>query len=81
MTPQVVVSLATAVLSLVVSIVTALLAQRMKQASDMRVEELKHQLSAARSEQDARQDYEYEARKRVYEQFGPLQFQMVELCE
>jgi hypothetical protein len=60
-TPEVVVSLVTAVLSLVVSIGTVLLAQRAKQASDVRMEELRSQLAAAKSEQDARRDYEYEA--------------------
>jgi hypothetical protein len=33
------------------------------------------------AEDKARRDYEYEARRRLYSEFEPLQFRMVELCE
>jgi hypothetical protein len=43
------------------------------------------QLNAAlgkqKSEEDARRDYEYEARKRLYQECEPLMFQLVELSE
>ena len=45
------------------------------------LEALKAQLAEQKSEKDARRDYEYEARKRLYQQYEPLLFQLVELAE
>jgi len=38
-------------------------------------------LGKRKSEEDARRDYDYEARKRLYQECEPLIFQFVELCE
>jgi hypothetical protein len=45
------------------------------------IEELKHGLESQRSKEDARMDYEYEARKRLYQEYEPLIFQLQELSE
>lgn len=45
------------------------------------IEELRHKLGREKAERDARRDYEYEARKRLYEQCGPILFQLVEHSE
>lgn len=45
------------------------------------VELYKHALEGQSAEQDARRDYEYEARKRLYQDIEPLLFQLVEFSE
>jgi len=45
------------------------------------LESMRSQLAEERAERDARRDYEYEARKRLYEEYEPLLFQLVELSE
>jgi hypothetical protein len=37
--------------------------------------------STKKAEQDARRDYQYDARKRLYQEYEPLIFQLHELCE
>jgi hypothetical protein len=46
-----------------------------------KMEELKHGLESQRSKENARMDYEYEARKRLYQEYEPLTFQLQELGE
>lgn len=43
-----------------------------------RLEILKHNLAKEKSEKDARIDYEYEAKKRLYKEYEPLFFQFTE---
>jgi hypothetical protein len=45
------------------------------------LEELKYVLANEKSEKDARRDYEYEARKRLYQEIEPLLFQLLELSD
>jgi cbb3-type cytochrome oxidase subunit 3 len=45
------------------------------------IEELKHGLESQRSKEHARMDYEYDARKRLYQEYEPLIFQLQELGE
>lgn len=45
------------------------------------LESLKADLAEKQAEKNARRDYEYEARKRLYQQYEPLLFQLVELSE
>ena len=45
------------------------------------LEVLKKQLESQKSEQDARRNYEYEAKKHLYEVCEPLLFQIVELSD
>lgn len=46
-----------------------------------RIEELKSQLDERRSAASARRDYEYEARKRLYDEVEPVRFQVYEALE
>jgi hypothetical protein len=54
---------------------------RLKGEYDSSLARLNADLSDLTAERDARRDYEYEARKRLYEQYEPLLFQLVELSE
>lgn len=45
------------------------------------LERIKAELGTASAEKNARRDYEYEAKKKLYEQYEPLLFQLVEQCE
>ncbi|NWJ40024.1 MAG: hypothetical protein HXX12_03510 [Geothrix sp.] len=71
-------SLIAAGASLLVSVVSAVLAARHKRETDRELETLKDRLQSAAKERDARRDYEYEARKRIYEECEPLLFQATE---
>jgi hypothetical protein len=42
---------------------------------------LSYFFSTKKAEQDARRDYQYDARKRLYQEYEPLIFQLHELCE
>ena len=70
------IALITGVGSLLVAVTSQVLARR----ANTNLELLKSQLEEQGKERDARRDYEYEARKRLYEQCEPLLFQMVELA-
>jgi hypothetical protein len=58
------------------SLATAILAQVSSRRTSARVAKLEEE----RAERDARRDYEYEARKRLYEECEPLLFQALELA-
>src|SRR5258708_15823326 len=45
------------------------------------LEKLRRRFDEEDAERDAKRDYEYDARKRLYEQCGPILFQLVEHCE
>jgi hypothetical protein len=45
------------------------------------LEELKDQLATKKSKEDARRDYKYEAITRLYREFQPALFQLVELSD
>lgn len=45
------------------------------------LEKIKAELATAGAEKNARRDYEYEAKKRLYEQYEPLLFQLIEQSE
>lgn len=53
----------------------------LKSAHDRELERLKSQLGELSAERNARRDYEYEARKKLYEVYEPLLFQLVEQSE
>jgi hypothetical protein len=71
----------TAAASLLLSILTAILAYVTRTRSDRRLAVLNDQLANMRATRDAQLDYEYEARKRLYTEFQPLLFLLVESCE
>ena len=77
MSAQIWAALIAAVASLIVAIVTAFKTYRAQQA----LARLDSQLQEQRAERDARRDYEYEAKKRLYTQCEPIIFQAMELAE
>ena len=54
---------------------------KLKAKSDEAIAQLQHDLGDMSAERNARRDYKYEARKRLYEQYEPLLFQLVEFSE
>src|SRR5512133_394354 len=84
MDPKIIAAIVTAVASLLVAIATAILArraQRQLHKHAVELEQLKAQFVRRASQDQARQDYEYEARKRLYQSCAPLQFQLASRCE
>jgi hypothetical protein len=65
-----------ALISAAVSLVVAVVAQVGNRRTSMRLAEIEEE----RAERSARRDYEYEARKRLYEECEPLLFQAVEFA-
>lgn len=71
-----------------VSIITALFSfltskstRRSQSQHELRMKEMESHFSDLQSERNARRDYEYEARKRLYAEVEPILFQLVELSE
>jgi hypothetical protein len=75
---EIVVALIAALTSVVVSLASAVLAYLGRVRSETRIAQLQHTLAELTSERNARRDYEYEARKRLYVELEPVFFQMVE---
>ncbi len=73
--------LVAAVVAGLFSLVGVLLTQRLTRRTQEAVEAIKARLGEEKDERAARRDYEYDARKRLYEQCDPLLFQFVELSE
>jgi hypothetical protein len=83
--PAVITALIASLTSVVVAIATAVLsrnaqrkAQQAKAEDDKKLEQLRNALGEAASERDARRDYEYEARKHLYQVTEPLLFVLSE---
>jgi hypothetical protein len=53
----------------------------MSKRNDIALEKIKNDLEIKKDEQAARRDYEYEARKRLYQEYEPVLFQFAELSE
>jgi hypothetical protein len=70
-------SIVVALIGAGVSLAVAIVAQVGNRRTSTRVQKLEEE----RAERSARRDYEYEARKRLYEECEPLLFQAVELAE
>jgi hypothetical protein len=74
---DVIIAIITSAISLVTAAVTAIFVRK----NDSRLKYLENKLAIERAEQDARRDYEYEARKRLYQECEPILFQFAELSE
>ncbi len=74
---SIIVSVVTALSSLVISVISYLITRK----NEHDLESLKADLAEKQAEKNARRDYEYEARKRLYQQYEPLLFQLIELSE
>lgn len=71
----------TALIGAGVSVVISVWAAVWNHRSQQRIAVLEDTLAEARAARDAQRDYVYEARKRLYSEFQPLLFQLVESCE
>lgn len=88
MEPPVAAALIASITSIIVVVFTAFRAYRTEErargnraAQDVVLENLKSQLANLNAEKDARRDYEYDARRRLYEVTEPLLFQLTERAE
>jgi hypothetical protein len=63
------------------SLAVALVAHFSTRANQQAIEQLRDKYAEASAERNAKRDYQYEARKRLYQECGPAIFQLVELCE
>jgi hypothetical protein len=70
-----------AVVALVASIITAIITAIFSKRNDIRLKQIEHELNLKKAEQDARRDYEYEAKKRLYQECEPILFQNAELSD
>jgi hypothetical protein len=80
MSEQTLIAIITAVASLVVSVATAVISYSFRRRSETELARLQDKLTEERSERAARRDYVYEAQKRLYTEFQPVLFQMMERC-
>src|SRR3712207_627574 len=88
MTSAVLPAIIAATASLIVAIISVLVTARTSRRVARLTDELEKQrlylaseLEEQRAVRDARRDYEYEARKRLYEECEPLLFEAAELAE
>ncbi len=70
-----------AIIAALASLLVAFISLLWGHKKSKQLEQLKADLAETRAEVDARREYEYEARKRVYEACGPLFFQLSEAAE
>lgn len=76
-----VIAAATSLIVALVGMVAGVRSQRRASETAGQLEELRTTLAEERAERDARRDYEYEARKHLYQVCGPLIFQLTERSE
>jgi hypothetical protein len=70
-----------AVIAASASLIGVIFSHFSNRANQAFIERLKSLHSQEDAEKNAKRDYEYDARKRLYEQCGPILFQLVELSE
>ena len=63
-----------AIIALISSVITAAVAAFFARKNETRLRRLENDLAIKRAELDARRDYEYEARKRLYQECEPILF-------
>jgi hypothetical protein len=70
-----------ALIAAAVSLAVGIYSMRVGHANERKLETLRDSLAEKRAERDAWRDYQYEARKRLYEECEPLFFQLREASE
>ena len=70
-----------AVIAAIISGAISILSILMSKRNEIALEKIKNDLEIKKDEQTARRDYEYEARKRLYQECEPILFQFAELSE
>jgi uncharacterized membrane-anchored protein YhcB (DUF1043 family) len=73
-----IIDISVAVIALVASIITAVVTAIFSKRNDIRLKQIEHELDTKKAEQDARRDYEYEAKKRLYQESEPILFQFAD---
>ena len=74
-------AIAASVAAIVVSLISAVLGFLSTRANQRDVERLKAQLLDEKGESDAKRSYTYEAMKRLYAQYEPIRFHLIESVE
>jgi hypothetical protein len=70
-----------ALIAALASLVGLLISHFSSRANQVFIEDLKKRYDQDNAEKNARRDYEYDARKRLYEQCGPILFELSEVSE
>jgi hypothetical protein len=70
-----------AIVGVISSLSVAIYSSIMSIRNEKKLELLKSELEESKDERNARRDYEYEAKKRLYQEYEPLLFQLSELSE
>src|SRR5689334_13412477 len=70
-----------AIIAATISGVISILSIIISNKNNISLEQIKNDLEIKKDEQTARRDYEYEARKRLYEECEPILFRFAELSE
>jgi hypothetical protein len=87
-----IITIIVAIISLLSSITVAIVSYILNKKKDKELKDidlrysenlkrLEKQLASEKSEEDALRDYKYEAKKRLYEEYEPLLFQLIELAQ
>src|SRR3954447_7149699 len=75
------VSAAIALASALLSVFLAVYNSRKTREAQEQLERLRATLATEKSKEDARRNYEFHARQRVYEEYEPLRFQLLDAVE
>jgi hypothetical protein len=70
-----------AIISAIVAAIISVISLVITNKNNTKVEELRNKLAIEKDEEGACRDYEYEARKRLYQEFEPLLFLLLEYSE
>jgi hypothetical protein len=70
-----------AIIALISSVLTAMMTIILTRQNDVKLRRLENELETKRDELNARRDYEYEAKKRLYQDCEPILFQFAEFSE
>jgi hypothetical protein len=71
----------TALIAAAAALIVATITHLSNRNNQKAIEQLRDDYDKTRGERNAKRDYEYEARKRLYQECGPPLFQLVELSE
>jgi hypothetical protein len=71
----------TAIVTAIAALIVAVITHVSSRTNQRAIEELRNKYVDAQAERNSRRDYEYEARKRLYQECGPVLFQLAEFSE
>src|SRR5437763_1071821 len=84
LSPAILTAIIAAIASIIVAVISLVSTMRNTRKTNqlaMDLEAYKNTLVEQQEERNAWREYRYEARKRLYQQYEPLLFQLVECCE